>query len=133
MTGYDTEVASLFLESTLTEAGLGNVIVHDKYDYCHGRSTINYQDNKDHSLIYLVNEKTEIDEFLLEVLSIKYFPIIVMDVSNSRTSFLERQYELLIKAIFFCKKVATDKKMDLSQVEYDRDIIKKVYSYKGEM
>lgn len=36
MTGYDTEVASTFLESTLTEAGLGNVIIHDKYSYCHG-------------------------------------------------------------------------------------------------
>lgn len=133
MTGYDTEVASRFLESTLTEAGLGNVIVHDKYDYCHGRSTINYQDDRHHNLIYLVNEKTEIDEFLLEVLAIKYFPITVVDVSNSKTSFLERQYELLMKSIFFCKKVATDKKMDLSQVKYDLELVKKVYSYKGEM
>lgn len=133
MTGYDTEVASLFLESTLIEAGLGNVIVHDKYDYCHGRSTINYQDNKNHNLIYLVNEKTEIDDFLLEILVIKYFPITIIDVSDSKTSFLERQYELLMKSIFFCKKVATDKKMDLSRVEYDPDLVKKVYSYKGEM
>lgn len=133
MTGYDTETASIFLESTLTEAGLGNVIIHDKYDYCHGRSNINYHDDMNHHLIYLLNEKTEIDNFLLEILSSKYFPITIIDVSSSKTSFLERQYELLIKAIFFCRRVAIDKKMDLSQVEYDRDVVKKVYNYKGGM
>lgn len=134
MTGYDTEVASSFLESTLTEAGLGNVIVHDKYSYCHGRSTINYQDEKTHNLIYLINEKTEIDELLLEQLrNTDYFPITVIDVSNSKTSSLERQYELLVKAVFLSKKIAEDKKMELSQVEYNRNIVHKVYYYKGEM
>lgn len=134
MTGYDTEVASTFLESTLVEAGLGNPIIHDKYSYCHGRSTINYQDEKSHNLIYLMNEKTELDEFLLELLrNTDYFPVTVIDVSTSNTSSLERQYELLIKSIFLCKKIAQDKKMDLSQVEYNRNIVPKVYRYKGEM
>lgn len=134
MTGYDTEIASTFLESTLVEAGLGNPIIHDKYGYCHGRSTINYQDEKSHNLIYLINEKTELDEFLLEVLkNTNYFLVTVMDVSNSNTSSLERQYELLLKSIFLCKKIAEDKKMDLSQVEYNQSIISKVYRYKGEM
>lgn len=134
MTGYDTEVASTFLESTLTEAGLGNVIIHDKYSYCHGRSTISYLDGKAHNLIYLINEKTELDEFLLEQLKdTDYFPITIMDVSNSNTSSLERQYELLIKAVFLCKKIAEDKKMELSQVNYNKDIVHKVYYYKGEM
>lgn len=134
MTGYDTEVASYFLESTLVEAGLGNPIIHDKYSYCHGRSTINYQDKKTHSLIYLINEKTELDDFLLEVLNnTDYFPVTIIDVSTSNTSSLERQYELLLKSIFLCKKIAQDKKMDLSQVEYNRRIIQKVYQYKGEM
>ena len=126
MTGYDTEVASYFLESTLIESGLGNVIVHDKYGYCHGRSTINYHDKYSHNLIYLINEKTELDDFLLKQLENVYFPITVIDVSNSKTTSLERQYELLIKAVFLCR-------MDLSQVDYDRNIISKVYKYKGEM
>lgn len=134
MTGYDTEVASFFLESTLIEAGLGIPIIHDKYSYCHGRSTIHYQDRYKHHLIYLVNKKTELDTFLLEIFSnINSFPITLIDVSKSNSSSLERQYELLIKAIFLCKKIAEDKKKDLSQVEYDRNIVSKVYRYKGEM
>lgn len=134
MTGYDTGVASIFLESTLVEAGLGNPIIHDKYSYCHGRSTINYQDTKSHNLIYLINEKTELDDFLLELLrNSDYFPVTIIDVSTSNTSSLERQYELLIKSVFLCRKIAQDKKMDLSQVEYNRRIIQKVYQYKGEM
>ena len=134
MTGYDTEVASCFLESTLVEADLGSPIIHGKYGYCHGRSTLNYQDKKSHNLIYLINEKTELDDFLLELLqNTDYFPVTVIDVSNANTSSLERQYELLLKSIFVCKKIAEDKKMDLSQVEYNPRIVQKVYRYKGEM
>jgi len=134
ITGYDTEVASIFLESTLIESGLGNVVVHDKYSYCHGRSTINYLDERSHNLIYLINEKTEIDDFLVDRLrKTDYFPMTVIDVSSSNTSSLERQYELLIKAVFLSKKIANDKRLDLSQVNYNRELVKKLYNYKGEM
>ena len=42
--GYDTSTASKYLESTMVESVIGIPIVHDKYAYCHGRSTlgINY-------------------------------------------------------------------------------------------
>ena len=38
--GYDTSTASKYLESTMVESGIGIPIVHDKYSYCHGRSTL---------------------------------------------------------------------------------------------
>lgn len=37
--GTDTSTASKYLESTLVQSGIGISIVHDKYAYCHGRST----------------------------------------------------------------------------------------------
>ena len=38
--GIDTSSAAKYLESTMTESGIGIPIVHDKYSYCHGRSTL---------------------------------------------------------------------------------------------
>lgn len=132
MTGSDTNTASLFLESTLIESGLGIPIIHDKYDYCHGRSTTAYKNKNKHHLIYLINEKTEIDEFLLSTIKNNYNDVTVID-TNIETTSLEKEYYLTLKAIFFCKKLAELKKIDISQVEYDKNVVKKVYSYKGEM
>ena len=39
-TGIDTSTASNYLESTMVESGIGILIIHDKYAYCHGRSTL---------------------------------------------------------------------------------------------
>ena len=43
--GYDTSISSKYLESTLIESGIGIPIVHDKYSYCHGRSTLSIVTN----------------------------------------------------------------------------------------
>ena len=52
-TDYKTITTSVFLESTLAESGLSLPIVHSKYNYCHGRSTLNK--DKDYDSIYLIN------------------------------------------------------------------------------
>ena len=39
-TGFETLSASKYLESTMVEAGIGIPVIHDKYSYCHGRSTL---------------------------------------------------------------------------------------------
>lgn len=43
--GYDTSATSKYLESTMVESGIGVPIVHDKYSYCHGRSTMSINNN----------------------------------------------------------------------------------------
>lgn len=133
MSGSDTSTASSFLESTLVEAGLGIPIIHDKYSYCHGRSTLSYKNDGRHHLIYLINEKTELDEFLISIMEKKYHQVTIMDASKLNVSSLEKEYYLTLKCAFLCKKLAEIKKCDISQVEYDRDIVRKVYYYKGEM
>ena len=52
MSGNDTISAERYLDSTFTESGLGNILVHKKYDFCHGRSTLAYKSKR--NLIYLV-------------------------------------------------------------------------------
>ena len=56
--GHETSVAAKYLESTLVEAGLGIPLVHDKYSYCHGRSTTCLHHNS--TAIYF-NGNTELD------------------------------------------------------------------------
>ena len=60
--GYDTSTASKYLESTIVESGIGIPIVHDKYSYCHGRSTfgINYN-----AVAIYYNRNTEFDKMML--------------------------------------------------------------------
>lgn len=132
-TGNDTSTTALFLESLLVEAGLGIPILHDKYSFCHGRSTLAYKNNKKHNLIYLMNEQSELDDFLLSLIKNNYNNIMIMDVSNQNMTSLEKEYYLTVKSIFFCKRLAEEKNMDLSQVGYNPYVVRKVYPYKGEI
>ena len=79
MSGIDTSTAHTYLESTMLEAGLCIPIVHDKYSYCHGRSTTSYH-NK-HSLIYF-DKNTELDRLMLEELKEYYQKIIILKCLN---------------------------------------------------
>lgn len=127
MTGYDTNAASSYLETTLTESGIAIPIVHDKYAYCHGRSSLSYYN--DHSLIHF-NQKTELDKIYEENLPQYY----------KQTISMERQYEdpiindfyLTYQAMLLSKKIAEKNGTDLSQVEYS-PVVKKIYYFKGEM
>ena len=67
--GYDTSTASKYLESTMVESGIGIPVVHDKYSYCHGRSTfgINYN-----GVAIYYNRNTEFDRMMLEELKQYY-------------------------------------------------------------
>lgn len=126
-TGNDTSVASKYLESTFLEAGLGIPIIHDKYDYCHGRSTIstNYKNN----VIYF-NRDTEFDKMILEELKKYYNQIIVIDsISND---LIKDDYQMLIKSMYLTKHLAEIQNIDLSIVKYS-PLVKKLYKYNGQI
>lgn len=67
--GYETLTAGTMLESSIIEAGFGTCIVHDKYNYCHGR--MNIIKNTDADLI-LFDSGNELDQTLKEHLSHYY-------------------------------------------------------------
>lgn len=124
-TGIDTSTASKYLESTMIEAGIGIPIVHDKYSYCHGRSTISTV--KNNIAIYL-DTKTELDKVLLDELPKYYKDIVILDSGNS----IFDEYITLLKCIYLTKYVAEKKQKDLSGVDYN-PIVKKIYKFNGNM
>lgn len=129
MSGIDTKVAAIYLDSTIVEAGLGNCTIHDKYDYCHGRSTLSkYSDN---TLIYLVKKYTELDYLLLKEMNNMYKEIIIIDASTCQDSILA-SYKLLLDSMFLTKAIANSQNKDLSKVQY-HPIVKKIYKFEGKM
>ena len=125
--GYDTSTSSKYLESTMVESGIGIPIVHDKYAYCHGRSTLGI--NYNGTAIYY-NRNTEFDELMLEELKQYYSRIITID-SKYEDQVLD-DYQMLIQSMYLSKYIAEKKNKDLSKVEYS-PIVKKLYKYKGKI
>lgn len=124
-TGQDTSTASKYLESTMTESGIGIPIVHDKYSYCHGRSTLNM--NYKGVAIYF-NRNTEFDRIMLEELKKYYKTIIIID-SKFEDDILD-DYQMLIQSMYLTKYIAEKKEKDLSKVDYS-PIVKRLYKYNG--
>ena len=92
--GVETSFISKYLESTMIEAGIGIPIVHDKYDFCHGRSTTSVSNQN--ICIYL-NTNTEIDKLLLEELPKYYKEMIVINLVDKH---IVGYYKMLIEAMY---------------------------------
>lgn len=129
LTGYDTLTASTYLESTMVESGIAVTIIHDKYDYCHGRTTTSYKSHN--GLIYYENTK-ELDKLLLENLSKYYSEIVKIEKYYSDDFIIDNDYYATIKSMYLTKKLAENKQIDLSKIEYS-PLVKKLYYFKGEM
>lgn len=125
--GYDTNTASKYLESTIVESGIGIPIVHDKYSYCHGRTT--FKKNYDSTAIYY-NRNTEFDKIVLEELKQYYNTIIVIE-SKFEDQVLD-DYQMLVQSMYLTKYIALKKQKDLSAVDYS-PIVKKLYNYSGQI
>ena len=119
--GYETSTASVFLESTMLEAGLGVPIIHDKYSYCHGRSTLSTRSN---NMAIYFNSHTELDKLYLEELPKYYNKVLVLEYRD--------EFDLLVQCMALTKHMAESKLIDLSGVNYS-PIVKKLYRYNGEM
>ena len=123
--GYDTSTASKYLESTMVESGIGIPIVHDKYSYCHGRSTFG---NNYNGIAIYYNRNTEFDRMMLNELKHYYSRIITID-SKFEDQILD-DYQMLIQSMYLTKYIAEKKSKDLSKVEYS-PIVRKLYKYNG--
>lgn len=111
--GYDTSTTSKYLESTMVESGIGVPIVHDKYSYCHGRSTMSINNN---SIAIFLNRNTELDRLLLSEISKYYKNVIVID--GKYKDMILDDYQMLVQAMYLTKFIAESKSKDLSKVEY---------------
>lgn len=125
--GYDTRTADKYLESTLVESGIGIPIVHDKYSYCHGRSTLSTVQQS--NAIYF-NRGTEFDKMMVEELKQYYQDVIVIE-SKSRDQVID-DFQMLVQAMYLTKYLAENQSKDLSKVEYS-SVNKKLYKYSGQI
>ena len=127
MSGYESSSAAKYLESTMTESGIGIPIVHDKYSYCHGRSTMSH--HNDHSLI-MFNSGNELDKLLLEILGEYYKNIIKIDCKYDYSVLDDCYYTYQAMLLSYDMACSSDK--DLSRVKYS-PTTKVLYKYKGQM
>lgn len=125
--GYDTSTASKYLESTIVESGIGIPVIHDKYSYCHGRSTLKMNYN---SVAIYFDRKSEFDKIMLEELKQYYDTIIVID-SRYSDQILD-DYQMLVQCMYLTKYIAEKKQKDLSNVIYS-PVVKKLYGYSGKI
>ena len=127
--GIDTVATNDFIASTLAESGLSSPVMHEKYNYCHGRSTMNK--NHDHTAIYIGYNNSELDQAIKEVL----------DIQMSNYLILEQKYEdnvtndfyLTLQSLYLLRNIAISKNVDLSVIKYDKEAVKRLYHFKGSM
>ena len=129
MSGFDTSVPAKYLESTLVEAGLGMVVVHNKYDYCHGRTTLSHQ-NKGHTLIYLKSNNSGLDDLIIQETKTLYDNVILLE--SKFNDDLISNFDLLVQSMYLTKSIAEEQQKDLSRVEY-APAVKQLYYFKGKM
>lgn len=129
ISGKDTLTSEIYLDSTFVESGLGSLVRHSKYDFCHGRTTLAF--HSDRNLIYLVANDKELDTLLLDKLSYMYKDIIVL--RSSYNDLVIDNYYLTMQALFLTKYLAERKDIDLSIVDYNKELCKVLYKYKGKM
>lgn len=129
LTGYDSKSASKFLETTMTESGIAIPVIHDKYDYCHGRTTLSYKSNNG---LILFDSGKELDELLFHNLKEYYTEIVKIKRFYLNDCIIDNDFYATICSMYLAKKLAENKGMDLSKVDYS-PLVKKLYKFKGEM
>ncbi len=129
MSGNDTSTPERYLDSTFVESGLNNLVSHSKYDFCHGRSTLAY--TRESNLIYLVSNKNELDDILLDNLSTRYKSITVLK-GEYRDSIINNFYLTLV-SMYLTEYLAKKNNIDLSIVNNDKELCKILYKYRGKM
>ena len=122
--GYDTSTLSKYLESTMIESGIGIPIVHDKYSYCHGRSTLSTVSNNN---AIFFDSGSELDKLLIDEIRKYYKEVIIIKNYN-----LTSEFSNLMKCMYLTKYIAESKNKDLSGVDYN-PIVKKLYKYNGQV
>ncbi len=127
MSGYETSTASVMLESSITESGMAACVVHDKYNYCHGR--INLSRHSDGDLIFFRMDN-ELDDLLYENLKNHFRKIIT--ISRKYEDDVVNDYYATLISLKLIREIANNKGTDISDMKElaDNDVF---YRFNGEM
>ncbi len=132
MSGYETRSSASVLESNLAEVGMSAPVIHDKGSFCHGRSNLVFQYPNSY-FIYLMHNKKELDELLIKLIDKEYHNILVFSATDLNENIFWKEYYLILQMYYLSKKIAEDKNISLTQPEYNPRLVRKLYSFKGEM
>lgn len=127
MFGYENRVSARLLESTITEGALGVPLLHDKYNYCHGRYQLNVVMKND--LIYFVRD-TELDELYLKELKNCYDRIITIPQKYEDPVIAD--FHTVVLCFKFLKKMAEAKGTDFCRKDVP-DHGQRFYTFRGKM
>ncbi len=128
--GIENSTVIKYLESTMVESGIAVPVVHDKYDFCHGRSTLSYKNNN--GLIYLDNRNKEIDKLILSEAKKYYTEVIALNGYYPSPDELTDEFYMTLQAMYLTKKMAENKGEDLTGVDHS-PLVYKLYNFKGTM
>ena len=127
MSGYETLTAASLLESCFTESGMAASVVHDKYDFCHGRINLSRKGNSE--LIFF-KMKSELDDLLYRQLKERYGRIITIE--RKFDDDVVDDYRASVMGLKLIRQIARNKGVDISDMKElpDNDVL---YLYKGKM
>ena len=126
--GHEDLTSARFLESTLVEGGLGEPLLHEKYNMCHGR-IIHQMNYKDSSLIYFDGD-TDLDK-LFKDNTLPLFDRVYTIDKKYDDEVINDFYETFI-AMQLCIDIASKQGKDISKKDIlpESDIL---YTYRGKM
>jgi len=81
----------------------------------------------------LCHQKKNLDHILIDLINSEYSNISIFDTLDLDENYFWKEYYLTLQMYFLSKKIADDKKIDLTQPEYNPQLVKKIYKYRGEM
>lgn len=127
MYGYEQLTAARLLESAFAEGALAAPVMHEKYNYCHGRCKLNDAQNND--LICFAAD-SELDDLLRKELPAFYRSVTVIEGKYSDQ--IVNEFYLAYQSMLLCRAVAESKGKDLSK-KIVPEISEKLYLFSGKM
>ena len=125
--GAENRAAACFLESTFTEGGLAAAVMHEKYDYCHGRCRLN--DAQGNDLIWFPEDHGLDLVFRRELGS---FYGRVTEIDSGYSDPVVRDFADTCTAMYLCREIARNNGKDLC-LKIIPPISEVLYTYAGEL
>ena len=125
--GAEDRAPAVFLESTLTEGGLAAPVMHEKYNYCHGRCRLNAA--QDNALIWFPR-KNGLDLVFREEL--KGFYRSVTELDSGYEDPVVRAFADTWTAMRLCREMAEERGTDIC-LKIIPPISEVLYRYEGSL
>ena len=125
--GAENSTAATMLDSTMTEGAIASVVLHERYNYCHGRCMLN--DKLPHDLI-LFEDRSELGQLMEKEFNVFYKRVIKID--RKYEDDIVNDFYQTYMVMLLCKKIAETKSRDFC-LKVIPEMSDRLYLFKGEM